>query len=409
MKRQLFDFSDSLSTMAKERLESSAIGEMIKLVVSNKAISFTAGEPSSELLPVEQLKEAFKGVFDDPAKLCYYWSDLGHIELREWICDWMRKDGLSAKWVKPENIMMTCGSQEGISFAAEAFIDPGSYVLVENPTYMETLLSFRKQGATCIGVPIDENGIIIDELKKIIEQKKVRMLYTIPNFQNPTGYCTSRERREKVIELLSEHGIPILEDDPYHYLSYDKETPPTYMSLAGDHACVIYLGSFSKIVAPGLRCGWMVLPDQIVSKIISLRVNANLSLPILVQDGLFNMLQKIDLEAHINDLRDVYRKRRDDLCAAFEEYIVPLGERINKPEGGFFIWGNLDGIPDMFEFAKYAVKEFKVGVIPGSVFFVPGTSDQSAIRFSFAKVDKKNAVEGAKRLVAAINAYPKNN
>jgi 2-aminoadipate transaminase len=378
---------------------------MIKLVIEHNAISFTAGEPSEDLLPADILKSAFGRIFEDTSLLAYYRSDLGHIELRKWICEWMRGDGLTPDWVRPENIMMTCGSQEGISLAGEALIDPGSYVLVENPTYMETLLTFRKQGAVCVGVPIDEGGIVVEELEEILRRKKVRFLYSIPNFQNPSGYTAAAERRKSVLEVLRKYDVPLLEDDPYHYLSYDGDTPVSYIRLAGDDARVIYLGSFSKIVAPGVRCGWMVVPDALMQKITCLRVNSCLGLPVIVQSGLLNMLSSLDMGSYLNKLRSVYRQRRDGLQAALDTHLKGLGLSRNYPAGGFFIWGKIDGITDMMDFARYAVIQEKIGVIPGSVFFVPGAEDFSSVRFSFAKVDGARAEEGARRLARAVKSY----
>ncbi|MDR3254568.1 MAG: PLP-dependent aminotransferase family protein [Synergistaceae bacterium] len=400
-----FDFKKTMSTMARERLEVSAIGSMIKLVIEHGAISFTAGEPSADLLPADLLAEAFEGVFDDAAQLGYYRSDLGHVEFRDWIVEWMRRDGLIPGWVKTENIMMTCGSQEGISLAGEALIDPGCYVLVESPTYMETLLTFRKQGAVCLGVPIDEDGIDIGALEDILRMKKIRFLYSIPNFQNPSGNTATLERRKEVLALLQKYDVPLLEDDPYHYLSYDSATPASYICLAGDDARVVYLGSFSKIVAPGVRCGWMVVPDSLIAEITSLRVNSCLGLPTMVQQGMLNLLTRLDLESYIGRLCSAYAGRRDALLSALDAHLSGEGLVHNRPLGGFFIWGRLEGIKDMSDFSRYAVVNEKIGVIPGSVFFVPGAEDPSSVRFSFAKVDKAKAEEGSARLARAIKSY----
>ncbi|MDR1966840.1 MAG: PLP-dependent aminotransferase family protein [Synergistaceae bacterium] len=400
-----YNFERAFSSMARERLDVSAIGEMIELVAKNGAISFAAGEPSADMLPTGLLSAAFEGVFEDASLLGYYSSHLGHSGLRGWICDWMRLDGLAPDWVKPENIMITCGSQEGISLAGEALIDPGSYVLVESPTYMEALLSFRKQGATCIGVPIDEGGIVVEALDGVLKRYKARFLYTIPNFQNPSGNTATAERRKEVLGVLRKYDVPLIEDDPYHYLSYDGEPPATYLKLAGDDGRVAYLGSFSKIVAPGVRCGWMAVPDSLMPQIESLRVNSCLGLPVFVQHGLLNMLASIDMPGYIAKLRSAYRVRRDGMLGALGAHLGGAGLSHNRPAGGFFIWGRLEGIGDVMDFARFAVAREKIGIIPGSVFFAPGEEDLSSIRFSFAKVDATSAEEGSARLAKAISAY----
>jgi 2-aminoadipate transaminase len=402
-----YNFEKALSSMARERLEVSEIGEMIRLVGKHGAISFTAGEPSADLVPALQLKEAFRDVFDDPSLLGYAGSVLGYLGLREWIRGWMRDGGLLPDWADASDIMITCGSQEGISLAGEALIDPGSYVLVESPTYMEALLSFRKQGAVCIGVPTDERGIVVESLEAILKEKNIRFLYSIPNFQNPSGNTASAERRMEVLDVLRRYDVPMLEDDPYHYLSYDADTPPTYIKLSGGDARVVYLGSFSKIVAPGVRCGWMVAPASLMSRISSLRVNACLDLPSFSQRGLLNYLSHLDVKGHIESLNSVYRHRRDALISALDSHMSGMGFRHNRPGGGFFIWGNLDGVSDMTAFARYAVVSEKIGVIPGSVFFAPGAADNTSIRLSFAKIDEAQAEEGCLRLARAVKNYLK--
>ncbi|MDR1471462.1 MAG: PLP-dependent aminotransferase family protein [Synergistaceae bacterium] len=402
-----YNFERALSSMARERLEVSEIGEMIRLVIAHGAISFAAGEPSADLVPSALLKEAFADVFDDPSQLGYVGSVLGHVGLREWIAGWMRGDGLLPDWAGARDIMITCGSQEGISLAGEALIDPGSYVLVESPTYMEALLSFRKQGAVCVGVPTDEDGIVVSELEDILRRKRARFLYTIPNFQNPSGNTSSAARRREVLDVLRGYDVPVIEDDPYHYLSYDGGTPPTYISLSGDDKRVVYLGSFSKIVAPGIRCGWMVAPDSLMSRISALRVNACLDLPSVLQRGLQNLMSAIDVSVHIERLCSVYRRRRDSLIEALDSNLSGLGFSRNHPRGGFFIWGNVEGIRDMTDFARHAVANEKIGVLPGSIFFAPGSGDETSIRLSFAKTDEAQAKEGSARLARAIKNYGK--
>jgi 2-aminoadipate transaminase len=319
----------------------------------------------------------------------------------------MRADGLLPGWVRADDIMITCGSQEGISLAGEALIDPGSYVLVENPTYMEAMLSFRKQGAVCVGVPTDERGIVIESLEAILRSKNIRFLYSIPNFRNPSGETAAAERRAEVLDVLRKYGVPMLEDDPYHHLSYDAGTPPTYIRLSGDDARVVYLGSFSKIVAPGIRCGWMVAPAPLMTRLSSLRVNACLDLPSVLQRGLLNFLSRFGVKEHIERLNSVYCRRRDGLISALDSRLSGVGFSHNRPGGGFFIWGNVPGIPDMIDFARHAVTNEGIGVIPGSVFFAPGAEDNTSIRLSFAKVDAARAEEGAARLARAIDSYMK--
>lgn len=402
-----FTFQDQLSSMAKERLEPSEIGIMIKLAIANKAISFAAGEPSADIYPTSELKEAFAGIFDDPSLLAYYKDDFGLIELREWIVERMKKDGMVPQWASAKNILLTNGAGEAIELAAEALIDPGSLVLVESPTFTETLLTFRKQGAQCVGVPSDDYGIIPEALEDILKKRRVRFLYTIPNFQNPSGRTSPLERRKAILELAEKYCLPIFEDDPYHYLSYDGEPPATYLKLAGDDRRVLHSNSFSKLVAPGIRVGWLVVPDEIIPHLNAFRVSAGLARPAILQKGLYNYLRNIDFAKRVAQLQNVYRTRRDGMAAAVDKHLKPLGVRTNYPRGGFFMWGEKEGIDDMTAFGRFAVEEKKIAILPGSAFYTQDEArfDRNSFRISFAKVDPQTADEGAARLAEAFTEY----
>ena len=405
-----FVFRDQLSTMAKERLEPSEIGEMIKLTIENDAISFTAGEPSADIYPLAELKEAFKNVFDETSLLAYYKDDFGLIELREWIAARMLVDGIAPKWVNSENILLTNGAGEAIQLVSEALIDPGSVVLVESPTYTESLLTFRKQGAQCLSVPSDDNGIVPEALEDVLSKRRVRFLYTIPNFQNPSGRTSPQERRKEILRIVEKYNVPILEDDPYHYLSYDKVPPDSYLKLAGDDKRIIHTNSFSKTVAPGMRCGWAVIPDPLISQMNALRVSAGLTRAAIVQKGLLNYLTSIDFNERVNFLCDTYRIRRNGMMKALAEHLEPIGIKTNYPSGGFFVWAEAPFVDDVKSFARFAVTEKKIGIIPGSAFFTQDEADKgkNSFRISFAKVSPDVAKEGALRLADAFKSYSSN-
>ena len=397
-----FLFREQLSSMARERLETSIIGTMIKLVGEHQAISFGAGEPSADLFPVEELKEAFGGVFDDPSLLGYYGDDYGFEPLREWIAHRMHLDDMAPEWVNWEHILLTNGAGEGIDLVAEALIDPGCLVLVESPTYTETLLTFRKQGATCVSVPSDEEGILPEALESLLRERSFRFLYTIPNFQNPSGRTVSLDRRKAILAVLQRYDLPILEDDPYHYLSYDGAVPTSYLKLAGEDQRVIHCNSFSKIVAPGMRTGWVVVPPALKDIMTAFRVSAGLTRPAFVQKGLLNLLNRTDFSVRLDSLRAVYKTRRNAMIAAIERELKPLGVQTNVPKGGFFIWGKAPQIKDMIAFALRAVEEEKVGIIPGAAFFPTGQAEPGTFRLSYAKVHPQMAEEGVHRLARAF-------
>lgn len=406
---QNFDFRYQLSTMAKERLDPTEIGIMIKLAIQHKAISLTAGEPSSDLYPTEELKKAFATIFDDLTLLGYAKEDYGLRELRDWITDRMRADGMIPDWVTSDNILLTNGAGEAIELVAETLIDPGCTVLVEAPTFTETLLTFRKQGANCVGVPSDDDGIIPEEFEKLLRSRSVRFLYTIPNFQNPSGRTSPLERRKAILDIARRYDVPIFEDDPYHYLSYDGEPPATYIKLAGEDRRVLHSNSFSKLVAPGVRCGWLVVPNAIIPHLNAFRVSAGLTRPAILQKGLHSYLSATDFGKRVEFLRAAYRERRDGMMRAIEKHLAPLGVRTNFPKGGFFIWCEAGFIDDMASFARFAVEQKKVGIIPGSAFYTidEAKNDRHSFRLSFAKVAPETADEGLRRLAEAFMEYKK--
>lgn len=401
-----FMFREQLSAMARERLGESEIGKMISLVVENGAISFGAGEPSADMFPKERIREAVARAFDDPDIWGYYHDDFGHGGLREWIARRMASDDMSPSWVGAENILLTNGGGEAMSLVAEALIDAGSLVLVESPTYTESLLTFRKQGAVCVSVPSDDDGIIPEELAGIVSSRRARFFYTIPNFQNPSGRTTPLERRIRILEILRENDVAIVEDDPYHYLSYDGAPPTSYLKLAGGDKRVVHCNSFSKIIAPGLRTGWAVIPPALLPVFSALRVCAGLGRPAVIQRGILNFLSEIDFRAHIDGICGEYRKRRGVMLDMIAKYLAPLGIRTNVPKGGFFIWADSPRGIDSRGFARSAVAGEKIGIIPGCAFFPAGdrTGDRS-FRLSYAKVPPDLMEEGMRRLARAWETF----
>ena len=404
-----FLFREQLSNMARERLGVSQIAEMISLVVENGALSFGAGEPSADLFPKEPVRAAMKEAFAGDDIWGYHHDDFGDEGLRGWIAERMRSGGMLPGWASADDILLTNGGGEAGSLVTEALVDAGSVILVESPTYTETLLTFRKQGAVCVPVPSDDDGIIPEELERVASAQRARFLYTIPNFQNPSGRTTPLARRERILEILRQHDMALLEDDPYHYLSYDGTPPTSYLKLAGDDRRVIHVNSFSKIVAPGLRTGWAVIPPALRDVFTSLRISAGLGRPLAIQRGIHAYLKGIDFEKRIGALCDEYRRRRAVMLEMIEKYLTPLGIRSNRPAGGFFIWaeGPQDRPDfDAARFSKHAVTQHQIGIIPGSAFYPEGSGGgRGAFRLSFAKVPTDRMEEGMRRLYDAWQSY----
>jgi 2-aminoadipate transaminase len=398
-----------LSGASRERLGKSGIVEMISLIEKHGAVSFGAGEPSSDLFPAAEIAKAVADAFGDADVWGYYHDDYGDEGLRDWIASRMKADGIAPDWVDARNIMMTNGGGEAVSLVTAAFADPGSVILVESPTYTESLLTFRAAGAFCLPVPSDGLGIIPGKLADIVSSVPARFLYTIPNYQNPSGRTMPGERRAEVLEILRRAGIGLVEDDPYHYLGYDGEPPASFLKLADGDARVVYCGSFSKTIAPGLRVGWVVTPPYLADIFGSLRVSSGLGRPLVLQRGIARYLEKADFGGRISFLRAEYGKRRDCMASMCEKYLAPLGIRTNRPGGGFFVWGEVSppALRKDFSsgrFARWAVTNEKIGIIPGSAFY-PSEGGEDAFRMSYAKTGAGDIEDGVKRLARAFEKY----
>lgn len=396
-------WNDLLNSKAG-RIGPSIIAEMVGML-GPEGISFTSGEPSPDLIPLEGLQAAFKGAASQTG-LFSYPSISGYAPLREWIAAWMLREKLAPAWLDPSCVILTNGSQGAVNLISETVLDPGDLILAESPTYPEALLAFQREGASIIPVPVDSEGPLPSALEEALGNRRAKFFYTVVNFQNPSGCTTSDRRKEAILELAEKHGFFILEDDPYRYLRYEGSPTRSYFEMAGDDKRVIYLGSFSKIIAPGVRCGWCAFPAALRSKLLEIRLSLELCPPALTQAAVFLFLKELDLDLHLESLVKVYRKRRDALVEALRESSAGLGLRLSVPLGGFFLWGSCPGIKDMFSFARYAATEKGVGFIPGRFFYpLPGEGEET-IRFAFAKVTPEQSAEGARRFREALVDFP---
>jgi 2-aminoadipate transaminase len=389
-----------------QRLYDSDIQDMIELVHQNQALSFTAGEPSEDLLPLEKLRSSFAAAFDrGPEMLTYYHDSDGHEDLRRWIASWMRSDGLIPSCMDWKQLMLTTGSHEGINITAEGLIDPGDSIAVEAPSYAEALLTFSKEGAAFFGLEMDQEGPRPESLELLARQHRIKLLYTIPNFQNPSGRVTSPKRRREILELAKKYDFLILEDDPYRHLYYDAPPPGTYLAMKENDGRVIYLGSFSKLIAPGIRCGWMIAPPELYGKFHQIRVTNDLNLPTILHEGIFRFLSDYDFQEHLTTLRRAYGEKRNGMVKALQKHIAPEDFAYDLPKGGFFLWGRAPWLQNSMEFAKFAVTEDKIGIIPGEIFFTSPENYRDTLRLSFAKVSPEKAEEGCARLARSIERY----
>ena len=354
------------------------------------AIYFGNGAPAPELIPVERLQEASAAAWGEGAAALGYGETDGYRPLRELIA--RRMDALGAP-ADPAEILLVNGSQEGMDVVARALLEPGDIVLVEGPTFPEAVRLFASYEAEVVGMPMDGEGIVVDELPALLDAlpRPPKFLYAIPTFQNPTGATMPASRRQALADLAAERSILLVEDDPYSAFRYDGEAPPPLRAYAPDS---VYLGTFSKTLAPGLRSGWISAPRPLYDHFFAVKEVLNISNDRVMMRVVHHAADGF-LDAHVAAARDVYRSRRDALLGAMEEYLPPRATWI-RPEGGFFVWVDLEEGADTDALLESAAA---AGVIylPGSWFF-PGRTKRNGLRLSFSALPEEKLVEGMRRL-----------
>ncbi|MBN1438509.1 MAG: PLP-dependent aminotransferase family protein [Anaerolineales bacterium] len=388
--------------------QSSAIRELFKVTANPEVISFGGGLPAPEVFPIEEFKTACEKVLTaDGPKALQYSNSEGYAPLREMIARQMDAFGLK---LTTENILITTGTQQSIDLISKMLINNAERILVEDPTFLGALQVFSVFGARYIAVPIDADGIQTELLPEAFRAGP-RFMYIIPTFQNPGGVTLSLKRRETLIALSDQYGIPILEDDPYCALRFEGETLPPLIALdakrlgtadgypAGN---VMYCGSFSKTLAPGLRLAWIAAPPEAIAKLVQIKQGADLHTPIFVQMAAYECLRDGFLERHIQKIRDVYRDRRNVMLAAMEQHF-PKGMEWTRPEGGLFLWAKLPEGMASIELLRTAIK-MNVAFVPGNSFFsVDDKAGERYFRLNFSNMKPERIQEGIQRLGGAIS------
>ncbi len=359
-------------------------------------IFFGGGTPPRELVPVERLRWASVRAWEDAPAALDYGEVAGYRPLRELIAVRMALQGMS---VDPDHLLVSNGSQQGIDLVARLLLDPGDAILIEAPTFLGALQTFAAYEVEYLAVPVDGNGLRIDALERVLATapRPLKLLYTIPTFQNPTGATLSRQRREAVLSLARAHNLVIVEDDPYGELRYDGETVPPLRALDPD---VVYLGTFSKTIAPGLRVGWIAAPPVLVPLLHSAKEGADIHNERITTRTVCHAADGF-LDDHLTAARAVYRRRRDGLLAALRERMPP-GVRWTEPAGGFFVWVELPPGMDADALLPVAA-EHGVSYLPGAWFF-PAAPERNTLRLNFSTLPEERIAEGMRRLATTIVA-----
>ncbi len=385
-------------------IQGSAIRELLKITEKPEFISFGGGMPAPEVFPVKAVEEASERVLAEhgPAALQYSTTE-GYRPLRRWIATYLSRDGLR---LDENNILVTSGSQQALDLIGKLFVDANDRIVVESPTYLATLQCWRPYGATFASVPSDQDGMVTDELAPIL-RPSAKLIYCVPNFQNPRGVTISAPRRRELVAVAREFDVPIVEDDPYGSLRFEGEPLPSLMCIDAaqrrdDQAYdgnVIGLGSFSKVLAPGLRVGWIAAPPRVIEKLTLVKQATDLHTSTFTQMVVHDIVSRGIMERHIGVIVDEYRRRRDVMLAALTE-MFPQGTTWTHRQGGMFLWVTLPANVDASKVLELALEQ-KVAFVPGTPFHADGAG-RNTMRLNFSNATPDRIREGIRRLAAAI-------
>jgi 2-aminoadipate transaminase len=378
------------------QMQSSFIREILKITQRPEIISFAGGLPSPATFPVEEMKAAFDKVLTDSGKVALQYGPTdGFSPLREWVANSLSTNGCT---IAPEQVLMTSGSQQALDLLGKVLIDEGSRVLVETPSYLGALQAFSVYRPQFASVATDDDGLVPASIDKVADG--ARLLYALPNFQNPTGRSLSVPRRHELVETCARHNLPLIEDDPYGALSYKGEPYPKLLNM--NPGGVIYMGSFSKVLTPGIRLGYVVAPLPLVRRLELAKQAADLHTSQLTQMVVHEVIKDGFLERHIPTIRTLYANQCQAMLDAMAE-CFPAGVHWTRPEGGMFIWVTLPSHIDAMKLLDQALAA-RVAFVPGAPFYA-NEPEINTLRLSFVTVSPERIREGIAilgKLIAAL-------
>jgi len=377
-------------------LETSIIREILKVSSLPGVISLAGGYPSPDMFPLEDLRKAANDAIDEYKSTATQYSfSMGVPQLREAIA---KRESDRGAETKMENIMITSGSQQGIELCARAFIDPGDYIVTENPTYVGALQAFNFYRAKYATVEMDDKGMLVDQVEDAIKKYNPKFIYTVSTFQNPTGITMTTDRKKALIDVALKYNIPIVDDDPYGDLRFSGEALPSMKALGGD--AVISLGTFSKIVAPGLRIAWMNSPEKIAKIFEKVKQCADLHSNTFTQYMIYKYIEAGKLDDHIQEIIASYGAKRDLMLKLMDD-LFPSEIKYTRPDGGLFLWGELPEGMSGSELLPKAVEE-KVTYVYGRPFFPNGSGDNT-FRLNFSNATMETITLAIERLAKVFN------
>ncbi len=381
-----------------DALRASDVREMLKITQRSEIISFAGGLPAPELLPIRELAEATRRVLEEQGQQALQYSTTeGYLPLREKLAARMAsRCGIRAT---AEQVLITTGSQQALDLSGKLFLDEGDTVLCESPTYIGAISALKVFRPHWVEVPTDEEGIDVEALERRLENcDRIKLVYVVPNFQNPTGTTWSLERRRRFAEIIMRHSVPVIEDNTYGELRFEGLPLPPIKSF-DTKGYVIYLGTFSKILSPGMRIGWLTASSPLYEKYVILKQGSDLHTSTLCQMQISAYLEMFDLDRNLARMRNVYRERRDAMLRALERE-MPKGVYFSRPSGGLFLWVELPAYLDARELLRRAL-ELDVAFVPGGAFYPKGNKENT-LRLSYSNMPVPRIEEGIRRLATAI-------
>lgn len=382
-----YHFSDRISA-----LQPSAIREILKMSSDPSVIAFSAGNPAPEAFPTQAIEDISRTIFqNNPIGALQYSLTEGYPVLRETMKTFMINEYNIGKDM--DDLLIMSGATQGMELTCKVLCNEGDTIICEDPSFIGSLNAFRSYKTNLVGIPMEEDGMQMGALEKALnENKNVKFIYVIPNFQNPTGKCMSLEKRQKLYALACQYNVMILEDNPYGDLRFSGEDIPAIKTM-DEEGRVIYIGSFSKILSPGLRVGYLIAPKPLISKVTVAKQCSDVHSNILAQMICYEFMTNYDIEVHLEGLKEIYRHKCELMLQEMDKHFSSKVS-YTRPEGGLFIWVTLPKDVDMISFCKEAVEKYKVAVVPGSAFsVVEGTPTQS-FRINFSTPTDEQIIKG---------------
>lgn len=380
-------------------MKGSAIREMFKRMQDPEIISLAGGNPASELFPGEELSEIAENILrTNPTGALQYGTTDGTPEMKRAAISRAEKAGA---YREGDGILIVTGANQGIDLTAKALINKGDKIIVESPSFVGSLNAFRTYEAELVGVRVDGDGMNMEELEKTLsENSGVKMIYTIPTFQNPTGTTMSLEKRKRLIELANKYDVVVMEDNPYGDLRFKGEAVPTLKSLDTEDR-VVYVGSFSKILSPGMRLGYIIGAKPLMDKVEILKQANDVHTPVLTQMMCVEFMKKYNIDEYIENNRQLYGKKCAVMLEAMEKYFPKGSVEWTTPEGGIFLWCVCPGIEDISPVVEKALEK-KVAIVPGSNFETDMSAPSNMFRLNYSSATPEKIEEGIRRLGEAL-------